>query len=177
MEIFVTKKDETTIKGIYDYLTGNAGTMPSEAECMLHRFLKNIEFMHKAEARDKSLQTHGESKEIWYDIPMTLNLPRKTVSLSTEYQVSNFGRVRYKHIASIISCFRKSSNSKSDCVPLQYIDNNDVHEITVPVDKLVYAACTGKWDILSIHMKGMFKHIDDDPSNHLFNNLKFIKKC
>lgn len=178
MEIFVTENDEATIKGIYDYLTGSADTMPSDAESMLHRFLKNIEFMHKAEAHDKSLQTRGESKEIWYDIPMTLHLPKKKVSLNAEYQVSNLGRVRYKRTKYIKSDFLRNNVSKTYCVSLQYYDDkNYVHEISVSVDKLVYAACTGRWDILSIHMRNMFEYLDGDSSNHAFNNLKLIKEC
>ena len=177
MEIFVTERDEITMKGIYDYLTGNADTMPSEAESMLHRFLKNIEFMHKTDANDKKMQSHGESKEIWYDIPMTLKFPRKLVSLTTEYQVSNTGHVRSKGSNTVKTVFTRNKASKTDCVSLQCNgDNGVVYGIAVTVDKLVYAACTGKWDVLSIQKKDLFMYIDGDPKNHAFSNIKLNRK-
>jgi hypothetical protein len=183
VEIFVTERDERTMKGLYDYFTGKSKSMPlegeAEAEAMLHRFLVNFDFAHKAEERDRKMQSRGETpkeKEVWYDIPAKLNIHGNTVTTRESYQVSNLGRVRSKNTGKLKKITYNPKTCGRVCVFCKDC-NGANRSVIVQVDKLVYSACTDDWSILSLRKKNLFEHINGDLHDHSFTNLKLIKKC
>lgn len=189
-ELFVSNNDEATMQELYDYVTGKSNHVPSGAEKMLHRFLTNLRFMRKAESRDKSMQGRGEEpkkkqphkqatvpavtpKEVWHDVPTKISMRIKgedrEVTLKPYYQVSTLGRIRNKARKTLVQPFHPS-NYPQEYVNLSGNDGSKDKAISFNVDALIVAACTGNWDIFKQKVK--VTHIDGDPSNHSFINLK-----
>lgn len=181
VEIFVTERDERTMKGLYDYFTGKSKSMPleAEAEAMLHRFLVNINFAHEAEKRDKKMQSRGEApkeKEVWHDIPAELNIHGNNVTMKESYQVSNLGRIRNKTTGKLKKITYNPKTCGRVCIFCKDYDGVN-RSVIVQIDKLVYSACTDDWSMLANKKRNLFEHINGDLHDHSFTNLKLIKKC